>query len=203
MRERLGGQSTLEQGSTGILGHLGNDCARVRSSMLEHLGGSSRASMVVPLLEHAEHKSMVRGLSNEGSQGPIDINIGDGKDCVINGAGASAGDFWHRTKVVGESAGVSEVGQCKLYSHSAKLSSETFRNERTKSANARDFFIFYTSAKDSRDIRLPPRSAIIDGVEPQGRYGCLWWKALFVCVGGARWEKGCNHFVYLDNFFRR
>ena len=27
--------------------------------MLEHLGGSSRASTVVPLLEHAEHKSML------------------------------------------------------------------------------------------------------------------------------------------------
>ena len=34
----------LEQGST---------------SILEHLGGSSRASMVVPLLEHAEHRSML------------------------------------------------------------------------------------------------------------------------------------------------
>ena len=34
----------LEQGST---------------SILEHLGGSSRASMVVPLLEHAEHRTML------------------------------------------------------------------------------------------------------------------------------------------------
>ena len=59
MREGLGGQSTREQGSTRILGHLGNDYARVRSSMLGHLGGSSRASTVVPLLEHAEHKSML------------------------------------------------------------------------------------------------------------------------------------------------
>ena len=46
MRKRLGGRSTLEQGSTRILGHLGNDCARVRSS---------RASMVVPMLEQSEH----------------------------------------------------------------------------------------------------------------------------------------------------
>ena len=35
MRKRLGGRSTLEQGSTRLLGHLGNDWARVRSSMLE------------------------------------------------------------------------------------------------------------------------------------------------------------------------
>ena len=27
-------------------------------------------------------------------------------------------------------------------------------------------------------------------------------KALFVCVGEARWEKACKHFVYLDDFFR-
>ena len=40
-------------------------------------------------------------------------------------------------------------------------------------------------------------------VEPQGRYRCLWGKALFVCVGGARWEKACNRLVYLDNFFRQ
>ena len=32
MRKRLGGRSTLEQGSTRILGHLGNDCARVLRS---------------------------------------------------------------------------------------------------------------------------------------------------------------------------
>ena len=106
---------------------------------------------------------LVRGLSDEGSQGPMEVRIGDGRDCVINGAGAPAGDFWHRAKVVGESAAVSEVGQCKLYSHSAKLSSETFRNERTKSANARDFFILYTTAKDCGGIGLPQRSAIVDG----------------------------------------
>ena len=44
MRKRLGGRSTLEQGSTRILGHLGNDCARVARVR------SSRASMVVPML---------------------------------------------------------------------------------------------------------------------------------------------------------
>ena len=33
MRKRLGGRSTLEQESTRILGHLGNDCARVRSGI--------------------------------------------------------------------------------------------------------------------------------------------------------------------------
>ena len=48
----------------------------------------------------------------------------------------------------------------------------------------------------------PPGFRGITGVEPQDRYGYLWWKALFVCVGGARREKGCNHHVYLDNFFR-
>ena len=38
MRKRLGGRSTLEQGSKRILGHFGNDCARVAlvpSSTLE------------------------------------------------------------------------------------------------------------------------------------------------------------------------
>ena len=29
-------------------------------------------------------------------------------------------------------------------------------------------------------------------VEPQGCHGCLWWEALFVCVGRARWEKECS-----------
>ena len=46
-------------------------------------------------------------------------------------------------------------------------------------------------------------SQTIATVEPQGRYGYLLWKALFVCVGGARREKGCNHCVYLYNFFRQ
>ena len=57
MRERLGGQSTGEQGSTRIVGHLGNDCARAERAWLCLC--SSRASTVVPLLEHAEHKSML------------------------------------------------------------------------------------------------------------------------------------------------
>ena len=47
-RKRLGGRSTLEQGSTPILRHLGNDCARVARVR------SSRASMVVPMLEQSE-----------------------------------------------------------------------------------------------------------------------------------------------------
>ena len=47
MRKRLGGRSTLEQGSTRLLGYLGNSIA------LEHLGGSS---MVVLLLEHAREQ---------------------------------------------------------------------------------------------------------------------------------------------------
>ena len=38
------------------------------------------------------------------------------------------------------------------------------------------------------------------GVEPQGHYGCLWWKALFVCVGGARCGRECNHYMYLVLF---
>ena len=55
-----------------------------------------------------------------------------------------------------------------------------------------------------KDMRGEPKSPLLlYVVEPQGRCGCLWGKALFVCVGGARWEKACNRFVYLDNFFRR
>ena len=57
MRKRLGGRSTLEQGSMWILGHLGNDCARAERAWLCLC--SSRASTVVPLLEHAEHKSIL------------------------------------------------------------------------------------------------------------------------------------------------
>ena len=64
MRKRLGGRSTLEQGSTRILGYLGNSIAL---ESLEYARAerawlclcSSRASTVVPLLEHAEHKSML------------------------------------------------------------------------------------------------------------------------------------------------
>jgi hypothetical protein len=93
----------------------------------------------------------------------MEVRIEGGKDCVINGSGAPAGDFWHRSRVVGESSAVSEVGQCKLYNHSGKLSSESFKSERAKSADARDLFILYTSAKDCGDIRLPPRSGIVDG----------------------------------------
>lgn len=48
MQKHLGGQSTLKQGSTRILGHLGNGGAQVHSSMLKHLGGSS-------MLEQSEH----------------------------------------------------------------------------------------------------------------------------------------------------
>ena len=64
MRKRLGGRSTLEQGSTRILVHLGNSIAL---ESLEYTRAerawlclcSSRASTVVPLLEHAEHRSML------------------------------------------------------------------------------------------------------------------------------------------------
>ena len=63
----------LEQGSTSILEHLGNsialEYARVCSSILAARAAraerarlslcASRASMLVPLLEHAEHRSML------------------------------------------------------------------------------------------------------------------------------------------------
>ena len=51
--KHLGGWSTLEQGSTSILEHLGN------SSILAARVCSSGAITVVPLLEHAEHRSML------------------------------------------------------------------------------------------------------------------------------------------------
>ena len=53
LRERLGGRSTLEQGST--LESL--EYARAERAWLCLC--SSRASTVVPLLEHAEHESML------------------------------------------------------------------------------------------------------------------------------------------------
>ena len=37
-------------------------------------------------------------------------------------------------------------------------------------------------------------------VEPQDRYVYVWWKALFVCVGGARCKRECNCLVYLVVF---
>ena len=83
--------------------------------------------------------------------------MGDGSDCVINGSSASAGDFWHSLEVVGESSAVNEVG------HRRNLSLELFSYERRKSAKATDIFIFYTTAKDCDEIKLPPRSAIVDG----------------------------------------
>ena len=106
---------------------------------------------------------LVKCLSDEGSQGPMEVRMGDGRDCIINGSGASAGDIWHRSEVVGESLAMNEVGQCKLYKDRRNLSSESFSNERKKSANATDLFIFYTTAKDCGEIRLPPRSGIVDG----------------------------------------
>lgn len=89
--------------------------------------------------------------------------MGDGSDCVINGSSASAGDFWRNLEVVGETSAVNEVGQCKLYTDRRNLSSEPFSYERRKSAKATDIFIFYTTAKDCDEIKLPPRSAIVDG----------------------------------------
>ena len=60
-----------------------------------------------------------------------------------------------------------------------------------------------TCCKNSANVGLQLTLGGVHAVEPQGRSGYFLWQVLFVCVGGARREKGCNHLVYLDNFFRQ
>ena len=80
--------AACEQGSTSILEHIGNSIA------LERFGGSGRASTVVPLLGHAEHRSMlcsnmlVHNTSFQAIQGFRNPTIeGDGRPSGFVGEG--------------------------------------------------------------------------------------------------------------------
>jgi hypothetical protein len=87
------------------------------------------------------------------------VNFKEGRSCVINGAGAPAGDIWLHL----DGASANEVQQCKLYGDTTALTTEKFAGERDKSCAPPDFFILYTSRRNCRNVKLPGNSAIVDG----------------------------------------
>jgi hypothetical protein len=88
---------------------------------------------------------------------------------ILNGASASAGDFFLSVEIPtqrapGEKASlgkpVREVGQCKLIQDG--LTQAKYNAERNKSAGPDDIFILYTKTKISKDCTLPDRSGFVD-----------------------------------------
>jgi len=85
---------------------------------------------------------------------------------ILNAPSAPAGDFFLSIQTQSTSFGrfeskiVREVGQCKFIK--AKLSKETYTEERNKSAGPDDFFMLYTTTKAPDDMTLPDRSGLVD-----------------------------------------
>lgn len=82
------------------------------------------------------------------------------RDCIVNAASASAGDFFVGLQAPdGSSTGV-EVCQCK-YHTADNVTQALFRQEYKKSVSAQDFFMLFTTVETS-NFTLPKNSGIVD-----------------------------------------
>ncbi|CAB4423970.1 unnamed protein product [Rhizophagus irregularis] len=139
-------------------------------------------------LEHAKHQEDTNSSHYAKNKKILcedsEVNVREGKHCIINGGSAPHGDsFLGLDQSRKDNVNPNEVHQTKKWKV-AKITKKLYYDERKKSAGDKDFFILFTTSK-TEDFDIPMNSGIVDESNWNDYFGPFSGRAYNYAIVGA------------------